>query len=196
MYIKPFFGLDFAHLENNFGDPNPINEFLKKGLSSESVLAGTGIELFFHNKYSISIQSSYMIKKVDVHSANFIPHSGVKFQCLQSNLFANRKLFDLFSAGIGLGCNRYMDFYLIYRENKEEHINSSVTELNLIVKASIHWRNFNFCGYYLHGIKSKSYGNLLFIEFRPSRSIGVTLGYDIKIFDKGKRGKRVDCPKV
>jgi hypothetical protein len=197
-YISPLIGVDFARLESAPSRPGYQGIYItNKGFEVNSTFFGIKLTHRLNSRFSLSGNLSFTSKEVNASFYYYDPLDGFNFNYYRSRLSFCFGPISNFSLGAGINLNFIAD--LVGRDYDRGKVDCTLTRDSLIkdmgvsLQVGYSWKNFELEAYYYHGIGSyRQYDFYL----KPIQSIGIALGYNIKIFDRGKRGKKVDCPKV
>jgi hypothetical protein len=192
-YLSPVLGMDLTKLQNNDKDPAFVNiHITDKGYSLLSEYYGVKIEHVLSKSVSVFCNANFTHKHVNALIFDFVAKDGFNFNYLRTGIAINFRVLNFLSIGVGGNFNSLKNFKYTLHGNVNNEFISSYQDYGISILPRIYWKNFELNPYYYKGLNSNQDKSGL--NIKPVQSLGVSLSYKIKIFNKYKN-KGVTCPK-
>lgn len=189
IFIGPKFGLDFTKMESKNIDPQfNIFEITNRGFKIKSLSYGIQIEYTILKRTLLSYCFNYTNKEVDASIFNFLPLDGFVYRYYRNSISFKQPIKNIIFLGVGTDYNIISNGRYTIGDDVYDEFISKFIDYGIHISAGIKYRGFDLEGYYYNGFNSnqeKSSGLFL----KPIKSIGLSLGYSLKIFNKKENRK-------
>lgn len=194
--IAPFIGYDFTKLESVDLSPDFLPfKILNNGYEIKSPLIGLKLEQYIFDRISLSYNFGYTRKNVEALIWGIAPYEGFTYEYYSNRVSVNVKIVKPIYAGVGYNYNFFKDFRYLIHEKPYSEFHDSFKDYGSTFALGMYIYKFNLEGYYYLGFNSNSIDHLA-MDFKPTRSFGLILSYNIQLFDKFERKRSdADCPK-
>jgi len=184
-FIEPFIGMDYSQIKTEplFKELG-IFEIYDSGYSQKSLFYGIRAEHYISEKIALSLQLSYTKKEVNAAFSYAAPVEGFDFNYFRSSLKVKFYPSSLFYIGIGPTFNYiYRINHVFTFKDRESNFLLNKKEYGAMLFSGLAFRNFTIELNYGKGFKFAKNDDT-YHHFEPISSIGISLGYQLKISPK------------
>lgn len=191
-YISPMIGYDFTDMRTN-DDELAYVHISEQKYGVNNLTFGLRIKQKIFKKIEIIGYSSYSRRYAEGWFFSVAPIDGMEFNYFQNGLQCNY-LLNKFYFGLGANYNILTSLTLTYEKKKRDYaFLKEINEQGIRFVLGKNHKNFNLEAYFYKGLTSNfdNKGIMLF----PINSLGLSLSYDIKVFNGFKKKTKAECPK-
>jgi len=187
--ISPIIGIGFSQIENR--DLGPGDDYIiltEKGYSNVSPQVGLRIKQRICTNIDIKLTSTFSPMHIKATNNSFADIEGIEFNYFQTSLAVQYIVVPGAYLVGGYSFNHLQGIRPVVERNGDLYKSK---ESGLVFGIGKMFNRFNLEIIYYNGlteVEIKAFD----LYLKPISSFGITLNYDIKVFDKP--GKKVNCP--